>query len=93
MIAKTAPQVFDKKSTFFRRVDGDAAAFKTAASQPMLVITVFGSSDKTDVAATPEVACVLPNAKPRTSGASSTASFVCGTAVILALMLHLVLQM
>lgn len=42
----------------------------------MLVITVFGSSGKSDKAPTAEVACVQPNAKEKSSEASRVASLM-----------------
>ncbi|OAQ64131.1 hypothetical protein VFPPC_05462 [Pochonia chlamydosporia 170] len=72
--SRNASSMFGKISTFFHRVDGDASAFGTAAGLPMLVVTVFGPSAESGMAATPEVACVQPNAKEKTSGASHITS-------------------
>ena len=71
LIAKDAANTFGKNDTFYHRVDGDSSTFAAAAGQPMLVVSVFGSSagGQSD-SATAEAVCGMPNAPPPSSGAS-----------------------
>ncbi|POR39021.1 Uncharacterized protein TPAR_00788 [Tolypocladium paradoxum] len=91
--AKDIPSAFGGNSTFFRRADGTTAkAFTTAAGQPMAVLTVWGPSGNAEKAPTVEAACVMPNASPAATGASTrAAAFLGWSAVTLAVGLQLVL--